>query len=180
MAIQGSIVLDFGDDVSDDSFVIVELDDQGNTDSEGNVITSFRPEEEARFIVHYDPAELQIANVVCSSGVVSGGGETVRTRSQAVQFVNTTDKVQLSYIPEGGNVDFTWYAEHGGNSPAIDVTVEYQTKYMVAFAPVPAIGTAAYDIWCRAYTLAPPTGLVLEEDETYLVLCVVKMEAATP
>lgn len=173
MAIEGSIVVQFGDAVDDESFVVVELDDKVNKDNIGNVITTFLPSESAGFIVHFDESLLRVDSVECSSGKVTGGDRTERDRTQQVQFVNTEDKVELSYIP-AGEVEFEWYAEGAdGNEPEIDV----DGKKMLALSETPGIGEATFNINCRAYTLEPPA-LELDEDESYPILCVINMEVA--
>lgn len=173
MPIQGSIVLDFGEDVDDSAFVIVELDDQVNLDYNEDIITTFLPGEEVGFIVHFNKRELKIASVDCSSGVVSGGDETSRARSEQVQFLSPKKKVDLSYIPEG-DVTFEWYAEDNGNEPLIVTS----GREMLPQNATPAIGEASFDISCFAYTLTPPKGLTIGEDESYFVLCVIRLEAA--
>jgi len=172
MPIQGSIVLDFGDGVTDDSFVIVELDDQVNVDSSGKVFTSIPPGVEAGFIVHYDENELRIESIICSSGSVSSGSRTTRARTQDVQFINTVDRVQLSYI-QSSVPTFEWYAEGFGNSPEIEI----DGRDMLALSSTPGIGVASFNIICMAYTLTPPY-LELDENEVYPILCVVKMGVA--
>lgn len=174
MAIQGSIVLEFGEGVSDDSFVVIELDDQLNVDSQGNIITTFLPQgETASFIVHFYENLLRVGSVAASSGSVSGGTRVTRSKELPVEFKNNEDKVTLSYIPDGA-VSFDWYAEGRGNSPSIDV----DDREMLAIGSTPAIGNASFNIIARAYTLSPPDGLEVDEDETYPILCRVTMEAA--
>lgn len=171
MAVKGTIVVEFGKSVSDSSFVIIELDDEVNQTEQGEVYTSFLPSEEAGFIVHFDTAELRIDRVESSDGSIAGGNTVTRSRTQQLQFTNTEDDEQLSYIPSNEPTPM-WY----GNAPGV---TRDNRNIRAGGEPLPAIGDFAFNIQAVSYILSPPTGLVLEDDETYPVLAVVYMEEAT-
>lgn len=168
MAVESTIVVEFGEGVDNSELVVVELDGEVNLDADGNEKTSFSPDDSPGFIVHYDETKLRIDRVECSDGSVSSGSLVSRIRTRQLQFTNTDDSQQLSHIPDG-EVELEEY----GNNPAI---VQDGRKIRAA-GLVPSIGKATYDIRCRAYRLTPPD-LDLEEGETYPVLVVVYMEAA--
>lgn len=171
MAVRGTIVVEFGESVSDSSFTVVEFDDVINQTAQGEVYTTFLPSEEAAFIVHFDPTKLRIDRVGNSDGSIRGGNTVSRSKTQQLQFINTEDDSTLSYIPSS-SPSIAWY----GNSPG---TSRDERKVRASGAAVPAIGDFTFNIFAVSYILSPPAGLTLGEDETYPVLAVVYMEAAT-
>jgi hypothetical protein len=168
VSVDTTIVVEFGNSVSDDSFVVVELDEESNLDDTGKEITSFAPGEKARFLVHFDPDELKIASVVVSDGDVKSNGAVYRTREEQFSFSNKDDKT-LSYIPYGSLTWDKWY----GN----EATVTNDSRVLKITGDVPAIGEVSYEIWAQKYTLTPPD-MTLTDDESYPILCVVTLEDA--
>ncbi len=167
MAVESTIVVEFGEGVDSSELVVVELDGEVNLDADGKEKTSFSPDDTPGFIVHYDETKLRIDRVECSDGSVSSGSLVTRSRVRQLSFTNTDDSQELAHIPDGEVV----FEEHG-NNPAIVV----DARKVKAAGQVPAIGKATYDIRCRAYRLTPPD-LELEGDQTYPILVVVYMEA---
>lgn len=171
MAVKGTIVVEFGESVSDSAFVVIELDDYVNQDEQGEVYTTFLPDESAAFLVHFDAAELRIDRVESSDGSIAGGNTVTRSRTQQLQFTNIEDDEQLPYLPSNEPTP-VWY----GNAPGV---TRDNRNIRAGGEPLPAIGDFTFNIQAVSYVLSPPAGLVLDDDETYPVLAVVYMEAAT-
>lgn len=184
MAVEATIVVHFGESVDvDQEFTVIELDEEVNVDSVGEVYTTFLPDEKAGFLVHFDPDKLRIAHIGSSDGSVSGGNWRTRKRVEQMQFSNREDDQELSYIsiPEG-SIEETWYGEELGlnyDGREVSVSGEWPVINGELEPYAAAICELKYDIRAVTYLLSPPSNLELEDDETYPILIVVWMEAAT-
>jgi hypothetical protein len=169
MPVDSTIVLQFGDSVSDDSFVVIELDEKLNRDSMGEVITTFLPGETAYFYVHYNPDELRIGSVVWSSGSVVYQGKVFRNKKEQIVIESTDSEIQLTYLPYDTPRWVKWYGNVGSGI--------FDGRDLKDLAgQLPAIGDVEYQIQADSYALSAPRGLILNEDETYPIVCVITME----
>lgn len=171
MAVEASIVVDFGDGApGDDELVVVEFneDHSNNLDSDGEVKNSFRPGEQPVFMVNHSPA-LRIESVKCTDGSVRlSGNNLTKERDKEVLFTTLESKDSLGYS-EPVLTTIEWFGNTGNliinNSQAELVT-----------GTIPCLGHVTYDVVFNSeYILTPPT-LSLEGDETYKIVVVIYME----
>ena len=99
---------------------------------------------------------------------VLGSYQVMRTRAQQMPFP-AGEAVELPYVPAGG-VSVQWY----GNDGALSRT----GRSVRATGSIPAIGEVSYPVRFAQYRLIPPS-LSLSGEETWPILIVVTMEAAT-
>lgn len=163
---KATIVVQFGQGANSSALVVVELDGELNTDSEGNEKTQFVPGDRPVWLVHHD-ATVRIGSVACSSGMIQPLGQVVRTRTQQLSFPSR-EATDLPYVPAGG-VSARWY----GNNGSLTVS----GRSVRATGAVPAIGEVSVPVRFQQYRLIPPT-LSLSGEETWPILIVVTMEAA--
>ena len=169
MAVEATIVLEFGDGAPSDALVIVELDDVVNKNTDGSDKTSFSLNDKPGFIVHYDTSALRIGSVKASSGMIVDSGNVSRSRTAQISLSSVNNKQTLSYIPSGG-VNWKWY----GNVANISQSIR---ELIATGGSIPAIGDISFSINARAYLLYPPTiSGGLRPDETWPILVVIYME----
>lgn len=164
-----TIVIEFGTGTNaDDSLVVIALDDEFNTDEDGNVKTSFEPGDTPGFTVHYDSRAVRIDSVQCSVGMVVSRGNVSRENTQQLSWTNNTDSQTLPHIPQGA-VSWKWFGTTG--------EVQQTERQLVSTGDIPAIGKATYSYSANGYTLLHPA-LTLEAGESFPVLVSVQMEQA--
>ena len=153
------ISLDAG--VSDDLLAVALLDDELNTDAQGNPRTQFAPGDRPYFLVHLDPA-LAVRDVRCSSGGARYLGRV--TRNAAIDTLDVDvdgDTTELEYIP-ASEPTFSWY----GNRP----TVTRDGRTLSFSGALPAAGSAAYTYQALSYQYTPPPLEPTQEWRTRIVI----------
>ncbi len=179
MGIEASVIIDFGEgsDEEPSGTISVEFDEEhpNNLDSDGNLKSSFAPEEQPVFIIHHDNT-LAIIDVKCTDGRVDkllGVKDLiVRERSVDCVFPKVDTKVGLSYYGVN-DLDETWY----GN---IGKIVLDGMNVLVRVGIFPCYCTAIFNAsFVEQWQLTPPP-LDLEEDETYTIYVVVYVKAQSP
>lgn len=164
---KATVVVQFGQGADSNALVVVELDGELNRTADDQEKTQFFPGDRPVWLVHHD-ATVRISSVACSSGMIQPLGQVTRTRSQQMPFP-AGEAVELPYVPAGG-VSVQWY----GNNGALSRT----GRSVRATGSVPAIGEVSYPVRFAQYRLIPPS-LSLSGEETWPILIVVTMEAAT-
>jgi len=165
MGYLASVVIEFGDTVTDTSAVaVVELDEVYNEEK-----TSFAPGDEPRICLHYDKNVYTLTSVTSSSGDIIGMGDEEREREEQVDFINIDDEVTLTYIPYG-TLTFNNY----GNEPEYSRADNILT---CTGGSLPSTSDVTMQVQMGLYKLIPPA-VELDEDETYRILTVFTLEEA--
>lgn len=166
MAIDATVVVQFGDGASDDGFVVVSLDDTRNLDASGDSKTSFYPGDEVYFFVHMDPG-LHITKVTKTAGTITNLGiQTFHDHTTSVQFVDIDETAELERIPTVITHTIWW-----GNQPTYTRDVRLLTNTFDG----PAIGEISCSFIANLFLFTPPS-MELAEDEEFPVLIVIHVE----
>lgn len=173
MAVEASIIVEFGDDVAAASAnVIIEIDDehQNNLDEEGEA-KSFAPGDNPVFLIHHDTS-VEITDVRCTNGsVFQIGINTIisRPRETDVLFTLISSDVSIPYS-SGFDLNVEWF----GNMASVDLSGQ---NVIARNGTFPCYGNAEFNvIFNRQYQLNPPL-LDLQDDETYTIYVVVYMRS---
>jgi hypothetical protein len=160
----GTIILDFADTNAGNAFIVLELDDELNKDSAGEVKTSFYPGDNVYFRIHHDDT-VRIKSSAQSSGTVVSFGSVRRTSTQQMSFPTLNDEPETSHIPI--SISPVWY----GRVPILSIDGR-----KLKANNVPAIGEITHDFYAWSYRITPPP-LVLSGDEKYYILTVITLES---
>lgn len=153
------ISLDAG--VSDDLLATALLDDELNTDAQGEPQSQFAAGDTPYFLVHLDPA-LAVRDVRCSSGSARYLGRVTRTATiDSLDVDEDGDTTELEYIP-ASEPTFSWY----GNRPA----VSRDGRTLIFSGALPAAGSAAYTYQALSYQYMPPPLSPTQEWRTRIVI----------
>ena len=204
MTVEASIVVQFGEDVSDDALAVIELDDEKNVvineQGEQEILTQFEPGYSPHFLIHYD-SNLVIKEISFSSGnvtrissalhVLNGpfAGGLIRERTQRLQFVREFIESEKAYAnltykqryPYADAVEKEWYTD-----PTFSVNDTNKSAWIVdgRIVSMPTIGNMekkvkimdyTYKVHFEQYRFDPPV-MSLDEDETFPVLIVFYLE----
>lgn len=179
MAIETSIVVEFGEDVpSEEDTLVIELDPTDTAgialdnnlelDSNGDwqLKSTFAPTDHPVFIVNHS-STVQIDNVKATSGTISNPADNISiSKTEDFLFTGATDeKHTLNYagVQSGTPV---WH----GNSATLDITDSIAT---VSGATYPAICTVTFPvIFQKQYQLTPPS-MTLSPGDSYKITIVV-------
>ena len=178
MGVEASVIIEFegadADDVS--GTILVELDDEysNNLDSDGNLKSSFAPEEEPVFIIHHDDT-IEIISVECTDGRVTNlytaTRSLVRVRTFADVFASVDTEVSLSYFG-ADDLDETWYGNQG------DIHIDGMAV-KASGGEFPCYCTATFSVpFNQRWRLIPPP-LDLVDDETYTIYVVIYVREIT-
>ena len=164
---RAAVIVEFGEAAAEQGgLVMVELDDQLNRDDAGGQKSGFYPGDDVYVLLHHS-SDLRVANVAVSSGSVTYVGRVTRSREQSYTFDHRGDVKQLGFVPSGRPAG-VWFGPDG--------QVSLDGWELVA-GRVPSIGTVSLPFSARLYRVSHPAGLVLGEDQEYLVRLVFGMEA---
>jgi len=165
---QATIVVKFGDDVSDSSsyHVVAELDDTLNLDSEGESKTSFNPGDPVYFLVQHD-SRVRIRAIRATLGDIQSLGSVSRYRDSVMLFAEINEKQSVGYM--GGTANSLWY----GNT--VGLGSNGLTDFIATFGTFPAIGKIGRSCPFNSYVLRSNVPALTEDDE-YLVGIVIYME----
>lgn len=169
MAVQTSIVVEFGDSTpTDDDVVIIELDENesSNLDSDGEVKSVFLPTESPIIMIHH-ASTVQINAVKTTNGVLTAlSGNVQRVRESDFLITEQTTTETLNYAGINSFRTTKFYGNQCGLSVANSVVSTnggvYPCKVDVSFNV----------LFQHRYRLTPPY-LSLSGDETYPIVIVV-------
>lgn len=170
MNIETTIVVEFG--VESDYLSNVKLDPILNTttDSEGNEVekTSFQPTDKVYISAHFSD-NVVVNSVVATDGAVVQQDMVSRTENASVLFASrdelNPDEYETPVIPS--SVGVTYSGRVGSLSESL--TSLGGKVFTADVANTPFLAEFVMGFSARIYKLDPPSGLVLEEDETYTV-----------
>lgn len=173
MGVEASVVVEFGESVTDTGgTVVIELDDENsnNLNSEGKVKSTFLPGEQPVFIINHSD-DLVVADVRCTDGsIAQTGSNQTRSREDEVLFTKIGDDTTLQYAGID-SASFEWRGNTGNVSVSESVLKLESGSY-------PCAGTTSFNVlFQKEYMLTPPS-LDLSPDESYEISIVVYMEAA--
>jgi hypothetical protein len=203
MAFEASIVVQFGEEVSDDALAILELDDEKNVivneQGEQEILTQFEPGYKPHFLFHYDN-DLIIKEISFSSGNVvrtsttlhpnnlAFAGGLIRNRTQRLQFMRETINSEKMYAdltyklryPYADAVEKKWYKDPNLSTTVIETGWTIDGR-KVSLPSITQIGKKVkvmdftYKVHFEQYRLDPPP-MTLGEDESFPVLVVFYLE----
>lgn len=174
MAVETSIVVEFGDSGGDPGSVVVELDNQhpANLTDTGEVKSSFSPADRPVIIINH-PSDVVITNVKSTDGIVTKiGSNQHRTRRNDYLFTLPSTENTISYSGVTG-FNVTWYGNQSDITldPVTGVLCPDSTKEAVQ--QLPCYGTFEYGVVFQSqYQLTPPP-LTIGPDDTYTIYIVV-------
>lgn len=200
MTVEASIIVQFGEDVSDDALAVIELDDEKNviTNDQGEqeILTQFEPGYHPHFLIHYD-SNLIISEISFSSGNVvkisnnlhpNFAGGLIRERTQRLQFVREFIDSEKAYAnltykqryPYADAVEKEWFIDPNITSSVVESGWSVDGR-IVSLPTVSNIGKKVkimdytYKVHFEQYRFDPPA-MSLAEDETFPVLIVFYLE----
>lgn len=163
-----TFVVSFGEGVSQDSGVVVELEPSMNVGEDGAEKTSFAPGDEVYFTVHY-PASLRVGSVATTSGEAYKVGRGEFNREQAgIFFVDPDTSVSLQHTPSSP-LTFFWFGKVG--------QLDINGREMKA-VNAPCVGDVSYKIVADLYRYVPPAIMPLNTDNRFISGVVINMESA--
>lgn len=172
MAVEASIVVEFGEGVSEDETVLIEFDDQhsNNLDAAGDIKSTFSPGEQPVFIVQHADT-LRIANVLCTHGSIGLiGNNPIRSREKEILFTTLETEESLGYL-NLVQTNLEWFGNTGS------LLIE-NNQAILDGGTIPCLGNLNFDVVFNSqYMLTPPV-LNLINDETYKIVVVIYMENA--
>jgi hypothetical protein len=174
MPVEASIVVEFADDVSEESQnVSIELDDThaNNLDADGEAKSSFLPTDSPVFLIHHD-ADVRVTGVKCTdSSVVQLDSNVDRIRVESQLFPLLASKVTLPYF-NVNSISTTWY----GNEASLSVD---DSKVSSSSGDFPCYGDISFSVRFNEQWQLNAPNMSLAEDETYTIYVVIYMEAVT-
>jgi len=192
-----TIVVKFGESVSDGEFFSVELDDALNTNvPRGQILSNyilqgvtyyvmyfgvgdirtlpaegvksqFNPGDSVFMLLHYDHSRLRIVDIKATAGQVIMYGEVSRYITEEVLFVTAGELHQLSRNPSS-DLAASWF----GRTAALT-----RDGRNISANAAPCLGNVSYSYQATSCRYIPPP-MVLGEGEDYPVAIVVYVEAA--
>lgn len=172
MAVEASIILEFGEDVDVES-VVVELDDgySDNLDSEGNVKGSFSPSESPVIIIHHD-SSVRIKDVLSTDGSVSKIGiDQKRIRTIDALFTTRDSEVNVGYN-NPGSLSVVWK----GNTTSLFLQKDGMLVATDYYDTFPCVCKASFEVLFKEQWQLTPPSLVLDADESYTIYIVIYIE----
>ena len=179
MAIETSIILNYGKDAVADS-VVVELDSESpnnlTTDSDGTltVKSSFLPGESPVILLNYDPSVVTVTAVKCTDGNIGRTGSNLLRTVTDIGLVFDDDQTehQLSY-KNTSNLSVVWYGNSARPTLANDVVTTVSGDY-------PCYGKFTYDVlFQEKWQLNTPADIDVSEED-YTIYVVVYVLGVTP
>ena len=173
MAVEASVIIDFGDSDDDDvsGTIVVELDDthSNNLDFEGNLKSSFAPDDKPVFVIHHDDT-IEITGVSCTDGnVYDIGSDVILPREIDAVFTKVGTKVSL-YYADVVDIDETWYGNivsfYLDSLNNLDLVSDVDGVY-------PSYCKITFNVNFQQQWRLDPPPLVLDDDETYIIYVVV-------
>jgi len=166
MAIQATTVVTFNDGSSDAEYIFnLSLDDTRNLDAEGEVKSSFIPEDIVYLQVNKS-SNVDIVDVAVTAGAIKQGSVSTRTNKVTNLFVSRegTDEEEfvLDHIPIDSSIDFI-----GKNGKLEEsTTIIGQFKYVPDKRETPFIAEFEYTYRVIPYIWTAPS-MDLEAEETF-------------
>ena len=163
----------FGSGSASDPFAVLELDDTLNIDADGQVITTFGEGQPIWFVLHVQPGYVP-SLAYQTDGMITYCGPATRARTmEGAVWTPENLSVELSHYPAGG-VAADWQgnsinlaAVSGRTLAAADVELSLMARANLSYA-----------INCHLYRFDPPAGLVLGDDESYIIDAMITLEPA--
>lgn len=166
MGTQATIIVKFGDQVSnaEDYFVTAIIDEQ--LDASGSVKTSYNPGDQPSVLIQHD-GRVRIGSVKCSTGQMVYDGQVSRNKETTLVFTEQNEEKQLSYIAR--SLSMIWYGHVATYRESED------RKLVCSGGQLPAICRASLSCGFHKYDLHANIPPLTPEDE-YPVAIVVYME----
>lgn len=163
-----TLQVDFTDSSLSTAFVLPEFDKVKNLDADGNLKSEFYQDDSIFLAVCHDDTVKVKEIIPTLNGLIRKIGTASRTEVQRIFFKGPTDKVSLSYIPDGG-VAVSWY---GRDSEIV------QDGQVVTARPGYAIADVSYNYTVVLYSFQLGVELGVSVDEKYPLGFTTIMEAA--
>lgn len=171
MAVETSIVVEFGDATPGESdIVVVEFneDHANNLNSSGDIKSTFAVGEQPVFMVHHSSL-LRIDSVRATHGSVNLiGNNLTKEREKEVLFPTLETEESLSYASPVLTSQ-EWY----GNEGNLVIT---GNQAVLTGGIIPCLGDITFNVVFNAQYMLIPPPLTLAADETYKIVIVIYME----
>ncbi len=174
MAVETSIIVEFGDQKAESASIVVEIDDlhPNNLDIKGDVKSSFHPTEFPVFLIHHD-TDIEITGVLCTHGeVIQIGVDQTRSRSLEAVFTTLLDtateddnKISIGYSNVVLDTE-EWY----GNIGNININ---EGDLCCNGGIIPCFVKVDFSVVFQEQWKLSPPDIELAEDETYTVYVVI-------
>lgn len=100
MAVLANLVVNFGgSESSDTSHAVMELDDELNRNANGDVLTSFGPNDTVYFLLQYNTAKLELLSLESTAGQIASHGSVSYSRDHSQLWIDDEEIQALPYIP---------------------------------------------------------------------------------
>ena len=163
----------FGSGSASDPFAVLELDDTLNLDADGQVITTFAEGQTIWFVLHVQPGYVP-SLAYQTDGMITYCGPVTRARTmEGAVWSPENLSVELSHYPVGGVA-----ADWQGNSIALAPVSDRTMAAVDTALSLMARANLSYAISCHLYRFDPPSGLVLGENESYIIDAMITLEPA--
>ena len=163
-----TVIGSFGEVVSADGSIVLEIDTTMHLDSDGSVQSSFAPQEGVYFLLHYDSSKVKINKVInTDSGDVQRLGRVSRSRAEEVTFTHAAMQKTLLHTPNSVPTA-RWYGRSSG------LVLEGKN---VSAPGAPCLGELLYVFSAMQYLHRPPRDLELDSADEWLTDIVVEYEA---
>ena len=158
MSVLDSIVVNFGDDADSDAVYKIGLDAQLNgNDADGNEKTSFYAGDNVHILVQL-PTGYVIDRITYTSGEVINNGVVSRSDNEERKFFPDDSGESLSWWPSGNASGSKFYGRECSFTTTDDDVVSLDP---------PVIADISYSFNAFSLTIIHPTGLVVEEDDSW-------------
>ena len=154
-------------------FYVPELDDILNIDADGEVKTTFVETDTIWFVLHLEPGYVP-AIAYQTDGMVTYCGPVTRSRTMEGAVWTPEDlSVELPHYPAGEVV-----SEWQGNEITLAPVRGRTLASLADDLSIMARADLTYTINCHLYRFDPPAGLVVPEEEDYIIDIMITLEAA--
>lgn len=171
MAVEASIILEFGDVDETTAGISIEIDEEfsGNLDSDGNVKSSFSPNDTPVFLIHHSNL-VRIAAVKSTDGIVSMlGTDLPRIRDSEALFTTEDTEINLGYSnPSSLSVEWR------GSTTA--VTLNGSNVIATSSETFPCVCDTTFQVVFNEQWMLTPPSMTLSDDESYIIYVVVYVE----
>lgn len=151
-----TLIIRFGEDVASTALATLELDDEYNDGA-----SSFAPDVAGVGLLFHCDSNLQLERLMVSNGSFNIIGPVTRSETNRAIFPSTEDKVTLGHNPI--SVSGSFY----GRTPSLIVNGREVSASIDC-----CICELTHSFNATSIILRPPSGLELDEDETYPILVV--------
>lgn len=169
MSIEATTVVTFGEGVSSqtDYLFTIEIDKLFNLDPDGNIKSTFDPDDGPVYLAVNKTSNVTITAVVSTDGSIQSVGNETRSEQQQNLFAsrdqNDIDTLQLAHA--FASLSYSYLGRQGNVSSSTSSIGQVTLTPAISLTPFMADISISYPV--VIYKLNPPEGLNLGEEDTY-------------